>query len=289
MSSKQFSVSIIGCGRMGTFLAKILQPHARIQSLIARSEASAARAREAIGEGSPSTDLSKVESSDFYLIGVQEEAIRSCAEALAKTGAVQAGQIAFHVSGMYPSSLLDPLKAKGLHITSLHPDISVSDPQFLPPFFFATLEGDAFASEQLKKLFSYYPIVFQDINAKDKALYHTALVIASNFSLALLKVAKEILSTTALEETDLMLVSLLSNTLQTIQQKGLQAALSGPVSRGSKHLVEEQLALMHAISPRFGEIYRLMSLQILEMTEELRHLPHESIEKLRAVLHKPNS
>lgn len=274
--------SIIGCGRIGLFFGKLLSSHVTLLSLISKSSQSVIKGAEFLGLKSEA--IQNLKSSDFYLLAVPENAIEECAIQLAETGVIKEGQIVFHASGAYSSDLLKSLKHQGAFVASLHPDLSVADPSFIPSSFYATLEGDAEAKTALRKLFSFYPIAFLDLLAEDKLIYHTSLVLVANFSLALIDLAEKLLASTQLEDVELLLASLQANALLTIQQKGLKKALSGPLSRGAADLVAKQLNLMKSLHPHYGEIYRLLSLELLEICEEAKLLsPSEGI-KLKEIL-----
>lgn len=276
------TLSIIGCGRIGLFLGKLLSKHVTILSLLSKSSQSVVRGAEFLGFKIEA--IQNLKSSDFYLLAVPESAIETCAHQLAGAGIIRKGQIAFHTSGAYSSDLLKSLKTQGAFIASLHPDLSIADPSFIPSSFYATLEGDVEAKAALRKLFSFYPIAFLDLLAEDKPIYHAALVLVANFSLALIVLAKQLLASTQLEDVEALLASVEANTLLTIQQKGLKNALSGPLSRGAVNLVAEQLNLMRNLHPRYGEIYRLLSLELLEMSEEAKLLTPSQRAQLKEIL-----
>lgn len=278
------TISIIGCGKVGLFLGKLLASHADIKSIVCQTESSAQKARSLLEKGYATTLLSEVATSDFYLIATPEGSIAKCATELAKLKTVRPGQIVFHPSGAYSAQLLAPLKERGALIASLHPNLNIADPLYIPEGFYATIEGEKGACTALKQLFSFHPIAFIDIAAEDKLLHHTALVMVANFVLALIDIGRRLLEQSHTTDPEIMLSSLLKNTLFTIEQKGLDYALSGPISRGSIQLVQEQLALLETINERYALLYRHLSSQILSIVEERKLLPETVLAHMKKIL-----
>jgi len=84
------------------------------------------------------------------------------------------------------------------------------------------------------------------ITDEERALYHAALVMASNFTVALAGDAAEILGGHEI------IVPLLRATVDNIERLGPDQALTGPVVRGDAGTVRAHLA---ALPPHLREVY----------------------------------
>ena len=124
-------VAIIGAGRLGTTLATALTAKGySIKSLVAR-RAQSARKAAARFDGNVAAlaarQIRSLPSSDLILISVPDDQIGSVAAALSQLD-VDRKPIVLHTSGALSSAVLAPLGAKGWSTGSVHPLISVSDP-----------------------------------------------------------------------------------------------------------------------------------------------------------------
>ena len=146
--SPTHAVSIIGAGRLGLALGIALSKAGyAINLIVSRSAASAKHAggllrttSEHIGAKGLAKlsrrSLELIASSSVIIVATPDDAIPSVAADLAKAlqslqvapGARSARRsIAMHTSGALSSRALQPLKAQGISIGSMHPLISISD------------------------------------------------------------------------------------------------------------------------------------------------------------------
>ena len=213
--SRTHSVSIIGAGRLGLALGIALSKAGyAINLVVARSSASAKHAATLLkttGEHVGAKGLTKssrrslelIASSSIIIVATPDDAIPGVAENLAAAfqslrlarGARR--PVAVHTSGALSSRALQPLKAQGISIGSIHPLISISDKNgagdSLSRAFFS-LEGDPAAIRLGKRLVHDLGGRSFVIDARSKPLYHAAAVMASPNLTALLDIALEMLS-----------------------------------------------------------------------------------------------
>ncbi|HXQ74519.1 MAG TPA: Rossmann-like and DUF2520 domain-containing protein [Pyrinomonadaceae bacterium] len=267
-------VSIIGTGRLGTTLAVALEANGySIRSLVARHVQSARRAAAFLVrkvETFGASQLSSVPLSNLVLITVPDDQIAKVAAQLA-TRNHDPSPTVLHTSGALSSEVLAPLRAKGWSTGSVHPLISVSDPQVSIEGAFWSVEGDARAVRIAKALVRDLGGTSFSIRTADKPLYHAAAVMTSGNVTALFDVALEMLVECGLtrETARRILQPLLVSTVQNLETKDPAAALTGTFSRGDVETVKRHLAALkeHKLADAL-ELYCRLGKRSLEMTKK---------------------
>lgn len=282
-------VAIIGAGNLGTALGYALsQKGYRIKALSCRTLSSVRKSLQIVGEGKAFSDnLQAAKQGKLIFICVPDNEIAKVVKELAGGTIPWRKKYVFHCSGLVSAEVLDPLKAKGAFTASIHPVQSFSQkkggPKQLEGIYFG-LEGDEKALELAEKIVSRlggYSII---IKGKDKALYHAACSIASNFFIVLLDVSVSLLKFIGFEEKQAskIVLPLIQGTLQNIKELDLESSLTGPVIRGDQESVKKHLEALRKY-PGFLEIYRSLAVQALEIAKR-RKLPAEKIQALKSLL-----
>ncbi len=282
-------VVIIGAGNLGTALGYALsQKGYKLKALACRTLSSARKSLQIVGEGKALTDnIQAAKDGKLIFICVPDSEIVKVVKELARGSLSWQEKYVFHCSGLVPAEVLKPLQVKGAFTASFHPVQSFSqkkgDPSQFRGIYFG-LEGDEKALELAKKIASRlggYPII---IKGKDKALYHAACSVASNFFVALLEVAVSFLKFIGIEEKQAseMVVPLVQGTLENIKDFGFENSLTGPVIRGDRESVEKHLDALRKY-PGYLEIYRKLAIQALEIAKK-RNLPPEEYKALKSLL-----
>lgn len=268
-SSRTHSVSIIGAGRIGLALGVALRKAGyAINLVVARSSASAKHAATLLkttGEHVGAKGLTKssrqslelIASSSIIIVATPDDAIPGVAGNLAAAfqslrlarGARR--PVAVHTSGALTSRALQPLKAQGLSIGSIHPLISISDKKgtgdSLSRAFFS-LEGDPAAIRVGKRLVQDLGSRSFVIDARSKPLYHAAAVMASPNLTALLDIALEMLSRCGISARRgrQILLPLVESTLANLADQEPAQALTGTFKRGDLATAREHIKAMDA-------------------------------------------
>ncbi len=122
------------------------------------------------------------------------------------------------------------------------------------------------------------------ISPENKALYHLACSMASNFMVVLLSEVKDLFKLLGLEEKAYLEViyPLLNRTLLNVIELGCERSLTGPVLRGDLETVREHLKVISQ-KPDLEKLYRLMSLEALKMAEK-RGLSASKVKALKRLL-----
>lgn len=259
------TINIIGCGNVGTVLARLWVESGvlTIQDVMNRSMASAARAVSFIGAGRPLDAFKDLCAADIYLIGTPDDRIAQCCRDLADTGLLKPGDIVFHCSGALPSSVLQSASRRGASVASVHPIRSFAEPEQLVRSFagtFCGVEGDRGAVDILEQCFSSIGAQLVPIDAQFKSVYHSAAVFASNYLVTLLDTAIEAYAAAGVpRDVALGLMEpLVRGTVDNVFRLGPTDALTGPIARGDTATVVRQYRAVSVWNKRCGLLYKLL-------------------------------
>jgi predicted short-subunit dehydrogenase-like oxidoreductase (DUF2520 family) len=235
-------LAIIGGGRLGTALARALRA--------ARYEVTGP-----LGRGANPADV------DALLLCVPDQEIAAAASL------IPAGPLVGHCSG---ATGLDPLTPH--ESFSLHPLMTVTEAGATFTGAGAAIAGSTPSAlglaRELSLALGMHPV---EITDGDRAAYHAAASIASNF-LVTVEAAAERVAASAGAHRDL-LVPLVRATVENWAALGGQRALTGPVARGDEETVDRQ---REAIAERAPEILPLFD-ALVQATRELAAQTQEQV------------
>jgi predicted short-subunit dehydrogenase-like oxidoreductase (DUF2520 family) len=268
------TLNILGCGRVGRTLGHLWRAQGvfLIQDVYNTSAASADQAVRFIGAGRPVQRLGDMLPADVWMVAVPDGQINSVANQLSKEisnlmvtgGFVASEAIVFHCSGALSSAELKSLKNKGAQVASAHCILSFSAPSSAVTQFVGTpcaLEGDAEATQTLRRSFEAIGANCFDLAAKDKVLYHAAAVFATNFLPVLQVVAADLWHSTGMPKELIapLNASLLNKAVENIAAQGAAKALTGPAARGDTELVTLQGKAVAEWNYEAGAAYAALS------------------------------
>lgn len=281
MPSKDFTktISIIGAGRLGTALAIALDSRGYdVQAVVARRLNHAQKAARSLSSNSRALregQLGDLPDSNLFLISTPDDAISAVAAQLkvAKENSGRKGTV-LHTSGALSSAFLNPLAELGFHTGSLHPLVSISNPEVGASAFggaFFCLEGDKTAMRVGKGLVKDLGGRSFSIESSHKALYHAAAVMSSGHVTALFDVAVEMLTKCGLtpDAARQILLPLLESTWKNLAISDATGALTGTFARGDEATVEKHLAAMKSANiPDALAAYKLLGIRSLKLFAE---------------------
>lgn len=289
-SSPALRLNIIGCGKLGTTVAKLMTQSGLVSlgGLYSRNITNAENAALFCASGSPCATLNALPCADLWLLSVPDDAIQSVARQLAQLFPNWNGTSVFHCSGIHSSELLAPLQQQGANIASLHPIHSFADPlQSLTTFAgtCCTLEGDNESQQLLTQLFTAIGARIFPIDGQSKALYHTATAMASNYLVGLMDISLTLLEKSGIapQAAKELLAPLVMQTAANIFAKGPAESLTGPIVRGDRDTVATHLQALQQHSPELLAVYRELGLVTLKVAQQARPEIgelHDQIEKL---------
>jgi predicted short-subunit dehydrogenase-like oxidoreductase (DUF2520 family) len=229
-------VAVVGRGRVGTLIARGLA-EAGIELV------------GPLGRGTAPAGMGAV------LLCVPDSEIAAAA------ALIQEGELVGHTSGATPLDVLGLREA-----FSLHPLMTVTaddEPGRLRGAGAAVAGTTPRAFATARALSLVLGLVPVQIADGDRAAYHAAASIASNFLVTLEAAAERLLNTTGAERE--LLVPLVRATVENWAILGAERALTGPVARGDDGTVERQRS---AVAERTPELLPLFD-ALVHATREL--------------------
>lgn len=236
-------VGIIGGGRVGSRLAASLCEAGVLAGITAASERHSAQLAQQFGV--PVTDNVELwQATDVLLLTVPDRLIGTVAEELAQS-VTPAAKVVLHVSGSVGLEPLAPLTQLGAHVGSLHPLQSFAGGNTQLAGVYMALDGDSEAQDAGKKLVELFGGKAFSVPAEERAAYHAAACICSNYAVAVEAMAAQLMArwTGSNEAAWEALLPLFQGTAANLQATQNPAAvLTGPIARGDVSTVAKHLA-----------------------------------------------
>jgi predicted short-subunit dehydrogenase-like oxidoreductase (DUF2520 family) len=259
-------VGFIGAGTVGTALAvRLYRAGCAVVSVSSRSPHSAHKLAELVSNCEVYQNGQGVaDTAELVFITTPDDVI---AKVVGEIG-WHAGQDAIHCSGAHSIDILEPARQSGANVGSFHPlQTFASYEQAME-----NLPGSAFALEaeeplltKLKQLAHILGGSYIELKPGDKVLYHAAAVFASNYLVALVKLAVDLWQYFGVspEEALKALMPLLKGTISNIESIGLPRCLTGPVARGDLSTISKHLSGLKARDSGLLTTYRELGLQTI--------------------------
>ena len=286
MAEPRSKVGFIGAGRVGTALAVAL--HAAgypVVSVSSRTYASAeALATKLPGCRAFESAQDVVDAAELVFLTVPDDAIRSVAGALRW----RAGVSVVHTSGSASRAVLEAATAQGAETGSLHPlqtFARVNAPIRLEGVVFG-VEAEGALEATLNRLVADLGGTAIALRSEDKALYHAAAVLASNYVVTLSKLATDLWLRLGWERPAALraLLPLMQGAIDNLDAVGLPGALTGPVARGDVETVRRNLLALREAAPEALAAYRELALQTIPIAQAQGGLDDEAAAALRGLL-----
>jgi predicted short-subunit dehydrogenase-like oxidoreductase (DUF2520 family) len=281
--------SIVGAGRVGTALGFALTRKGWELAAVADRDAAAAReSRRIIGRGRATTDIGRAARGiQVLFICVPDDAIEAVAKKLARTSPGWSGRLVFHTSGLVTASALEPLRARGASVASLHPVQAFPGKKKRGRLFsgiYWGIEGDGAAVKAGRGIVKTLGGRSFFLLEKDKPLYHAACSLASTAFISLEGAAAALLEEAGIPRNlaTAILLPLVQGTLQNVRKLGLKNALTGPLVRGDVRTVRRHLEVLKS-RPLHLEIYKSLGRQALGFIPE-GSVPAGKVRALRRLL-----
>jgi predicted short-subunit dehydrogenase-like oxidoreductase (DUF2520 family) len=284
-------LGIIGAGTVGTALAVGLSGEGyQIAAVASRSRSSAVRlARSALLPEVRIYDTFQgvADNADFVFITTPDDAIALISAQIHW----RSGQFVTHCSGADSLDILEPAKKVGAQVGSFHPlQTFASIPKAvenLPGSTFA-LEAEGELLEILKGMVSALKGRWIKLEAGDKAAYHAAAVMSSNYLVTLVKMSADLWDTFGIprEQAVQALLPLLKGTINNIESVGIPNALTGPIDRGDLGTVQMHLNTLKAIAPNMVAAFCEMGLQTIPVAAARGKISGRQARELEKLFHQ---
>lgn len=269
--------NLIGAGRLGKNIALTLLNSQAISELYIanRTMASAYKASQDLGYGVAVQNIRELPVADITWLCSNDDSLPQLVETLASYSKLKTGSFVIHSSGVLNSSLLAPLKAHGCFIASFHP-LKAFKKNYLDAFALnqvdCVLEGDKEVCVWLDNLFTRAGAYVSEIKSENKARYHAAACMASNYLVTLAGCCEQIFLEAGIspQQSRRMLINLMQGNLTNLSSTRCFAeALTGPIERGDvKTLALHLNSFENPVHQRLYQAAGLATLPLTQLTKE---------------------
>ena len=283
--TESLTVAIVGAGAVGRSLGAAIQSSRhQVVAVVSRTQTSASAAAAEFDIEVGSTNLADCLSADLILICVPDATIPMVVDILSAFGSKLAGRQVLHTSGLVTSDVLAPLRAESAQVASFHPLQTFSRNRLIAfhnlPVAVESTTGDTGFAEKLASDLGARPFV---IPAENKAAYHLAAAVLSNYSVVLAKMAEEILNQPGMPSLPVF-ERLVESTWANVFSRGPAASLTGPVSRGDTATVQSHLEVFAADQESLRESYALLARRAAELALESGTISRDQFDDVRKIL-----
>ncbi len=197
------------------------------------------------------------------------------------------GTVVLHASGSAEPGMLVTVREAGHPAGTFHPLVPLADPARAVEALagaYIGIDGDEEARAVARSLAERLGAHVVEIPAGEKAPYHAAAVIASNFPVVLLGIAERILLEAGIPAGSAAGAarSLLRQAVSNIEIGDAARVLTGPIVRGDAVTVRKHLLAL-ASDPEALAVYRALSAAALDLAQE-SGTPAEQLAEVRAAL-----
>lgn len=283
--------SVVGCGRVGVTLARILMekgyPLAGISS---RTSGSIQKAAGMLGTKNHSMAPEGVtRDADLIFITTPDDAIETVCSAIAAKNGFKKGSIVLHCSGSHPSTILSSAGTCKAVIGSLHPLQSIAAITLdTNPFegIITAVEGDPAAVDIGKAISRDIGSNCIEIKTHAKSLYHASAVVASNYLVTLIDAACKLMACTGVDPESgyAVLRPLLKGSLDNIDRLGIPDALTGPIARGDHRVVRTHLKEIEQQAPELLAFYQTLGRCTIDISRAKNGISEKEADIFKKIL-----
>jgi predicted short-subunit dehydrogenase-like oxidoreductase (DUF2520 family) len=288
-SQGMLKIGFIGAGTVGSALAlQLAKKGYRVVAVSSRRHASAEKLAKAVpGCKAEFGNQMVADASDMVFITTPDDVIAKIAIKIKW----RPGQSVIHCSGVDSTAILEPARRYGAAVGGFHPLQSFASVQSA----LQNIPGSTFAIEAeepllavLKEMASALESRSIELKAENKAIYHAAAVIASNYLVTLVKMATDLWETMGIskEEATQALLPLLKGTVNNIETIGLPGCLTGPISRGDAGTIKKHLESLEKANPELLPAYRELARQTIPVALATGKINEQQAEALKSVLER---
>ncbi len=280
-------IGFIGAGKVGTALAVLLSRKGY--------EYVGASRRSKTAGGNKSRLISNLrilknnqevaDSAEIIFITTPDDAIGKVAAEVHW----HKGQSVIHCSGADSVGILEPARKSGALVGSFHPLQTFAGVEQA----IENIPGSTFAIEAEEPLQTTLKKMAEDLGgnwiilkADDKVAYHAAAVFASNYTVALVKMATDLWNTFSIptDQAIKALLPLIQGTLHNIETIGIPQCLTGPIARGDKGTIRKHLSEIRKKAPELLFPYKELGLQTIPIALAKGKINKQQARELEMIL-----
>jgi predicted short-subunit dehydrogenase-like oxidoreductase (DUF2520 family) len=278
---------IVGAGPVGLALGVALSRAGwPVRAVASRDPGRRGRFREHVpGVRAFSEATALVDDVELVILAVPDDVIAP----LAGTLRLYAGQAIIHTSGLLGAEVLAPALAAGTRAGAFHPLVAFADLDRA----LAALAGATIAIEGDDDLAAHLADMAEAIGGSPvrlapgtKAAYHAAAVLAAGGVDALLDTIREVAAVLGLDEAGALRIylPLVEQTIANARALGVDAALTGPATRGDAGTLAAHTGALEAAAPAALPVYRALLARDIGIAERRGALSPEASQRLRTAL-----
>ena len=267
-------VAIVGPGVVGRALGRLLrQKRFPIVGVAGRSPESVRGAIKFIGAGRAKRSASTAaRGADVVFLTTPDKMIRPVCEEIAAAGAFKRGAVVFHCSGAYGADLLVSASERKAHAAALHPLQSFASPEAAVKRMkgtYFTFDGDEVAAPVAERIVEALGGRMVRIPPQNKALYHAASCVLSNYLVSIADLGLIMLTLSGLRPEEAVRAArpLLRGTVENIGILGVPDALTGPIARGDVETVERHLRALGPLPKAVRRLYCQLGLYTVRVAQ----------------------
>lgn len=254
------NVTIIGAGKVGSVLGKLLVEHGdAVTCVVSRSYESARRAGRYLDCSNVSTSVDSIpHDTDLIFISTPHKAVGSVARQLARLDHLNFRRVAVcHASGMLTARVLDPVRRRGATVFSFHP-LQTFPRDFRPRDIVKSVRGIYYGVDGSPKGLRLADRLARALGGKTihippnlRPFYHAACVVASNHLTAMMSILEQMFQRLRVKNMSFYpaFKPIIMATLKNIEGTSPAHALSGPVARGGVDTVAEHCTSVRRSAP----------------------------------------
>ncbi len=281
------TIGIVGAGAVGTALGLALTRAGwPVHAVASRDSTRRERARALTAAPRAFAEAQAlVEEVELIIVAIPDDALSGFAAQVR----MYSGQAMVHTSGALDANVLVPAMAAGTQVGAFHPLVAFAETERAV----ADLHGATIAIEaddQLADLLARMAEAIGGLPVRlapgSKAAYHAAAVLAAGGVVALLDAIVELGRVAGLDEAGALTIygPLIDGTLANARALGVDAALTGPITRGDTGTLRDHLAALRAPAPAVLDLYSAAAEREIVIASRRGTLSPERAVALRSTL-----
>jgi len=261
-------VVLVGAGRAGRALSSALRVAGVSYALVDRE-----RIVDASGDRRSIDRADAVAEAALVLVAVRDGQLDVALDELRTRDGLCTNTVVLQVSGSAEPAARERIMALGVHYGTFHPLLPLLDPGLASMRLQGSVvgvEGDAVAHAAAVRLASRLGATTIDIPRADRAAYHAAAVIASNFPVTLAALAEGLLSRIGVDSVAAhraVRVLMAASVENLAGAPRALDALTGPIARHDATTVRAHMTALHGTRP-YHDVYDIVSRATLALMRE---------------------
>ncbi|MDB4953198.1 MAG: hypothetical protein JWO36_767 [Myxococcales bacterium] len=276
MTARNPTTFVVGAGPVATALAGAMRlGGVPVLGLWARKAPAARAAGSAAGVAAFSSAPPDVLlEAEVVIVAVRDQVIGEVAQMLVGTGLIGKRHVMLHCAGAASSAeLLGNISHAVAGIGTMHPLSAIADGRAAMRTLKGTvfgIEGDDVGRATATKLVQAIGGLVLDLDSSQMAAYHTAASLASNYVVAAVDAAAQVLSSAGVPTADAVqaLIPLARGALDNVAKRGTTDGLTGPIRRGDAATIARHLDALKG-KPALVETYRALARQAVEIASRI--------------------